>query len=81
VAFPDFPYCVASGATVADATTMAADVLAEHVGAMLAAGDPLPAPSTAQVGSLGAGTRWILVPLSDPAVADGHQDRAGGCLA
>ncbi|WP_191062333.1 type II toxin-antitoxin system HicB family antitoxin [Geminicoccus harenae] len=63
VTFADFPYCVATGATVADATAMAADVLAEHVNALLAAGASLPAPRIDQYASAGAGARRILVPV------------------
>ncbi|WP_191061020.1 type II toxin-antitoxin system HicB family antitoxin [Geminicoccus harenae] len=70
VAFPDFPYCVAAGATVADATAMAADVLAEHVDALLAAGASLPASPIDQHASAGASTRQILVPVDGPDTVD-----------
>ncbi|WP_159718569.1 type II toxin-antitoxin system HicB family antitoxin [Geminicoccus flavidas] len=70
VAFPDFPYCVAAGATVADATAMAADVLAEHVDALLAAGASLPAPRIDQHAFAGTGARWILVPVGNPDTVD-----------
>jgi predicted RNase H-like HicB family nuclease len=70
VTFPDFPYCVAAGATAADATAMAADVLAAHVNALLAAGASLPAPRNDQHASAGASTRQILVPVGGSDTVD-----------
>ena len=70
VAFPDFPYCVAAGATVADAIAMAADVLAEHIDALLTASASLPASHIDQHASAGANTRQVLVPVDGPDTVD-----------
>lgn len=46
VSFPDFPGCVANGATVNEAALSAEAALAMHVGAMVKDKDPLPEPSS-----------------------------------
>jgi predicted RNase H-like HicB family nuclease len=70
VTLPDFPYCVAVGATVTDAIAMAADVLAEHVDVVLVAGASPRALRIDQYASTDTGARWILVPV-------GNADTAG----
>lgn len=47
VSFPDFPGCVANGATVNEAAISAEAALAFHVEAMVGDGDQIPLPSDA----------------------------------
>ena len=42
VSFPDFPGCVAGGATVDEALRRGRDALKFHVDSMIAVGEPLP---------------------------------------
>jgi predicted RNase H-like HicB family nuclease len=46
VSFPDFPGCIAAGATLDEARTLAAEALALHIEGMTEDGEPLPEPSS-----------------------------------
>lgn len=46
VVFPDFPGCVTSGATLADARALAAEALAFHIESLVEHGEPVPPPSS-----------------------------------
>jgi predicted RNase H-like HicB family nuclease len=45
VSFPDFPGCVASGATLDEARALAAEALALHLAGMAKDGEMIPPPS------------------------------------
>ena len=45
VSFPDFPGCITAGRTLEEAREMAFEALTGHIGAMLDAGETVPAPS------------------------------------
>jgi predicted RNase H-like HicB family nuclease len=45
VSFPDFPGCVASGATLDEARALAAEALALHMASMAKDGETIPPPS------------------------------------
>jgi len=46
VEFPDFPGCVTTGKTLAEAQTLAREALALHVDGMIEDGEEIPAPSS-----------------------------------
>lgn len=66
VSFPDFPGCNTEGDTLDEAYAMAEDALVGHVRAMLAEGDPLPAPGALDQAMAGAGPGALPVAVAAP---------------
>lgn len=62
ISFPDFPGCIATGATAEEAIRRGADALTFHVGGMMEDGDPLPM------------LRDLFELRSDPDFSEGMQD-------
>jgi predicted RNase H-like HicB family nuclease len=49
ISYPDFPSLTATGLSMSDARTKAAEVLADHIDQLLADGGKLPQPSRLEV--------------------------------
>jgi predicted RNase H-like HicB family nuclease len=72
VSFPDFPGCVSSGRTIAEARLNAGQALAAQCWRLRHAGRPVPPPSFIhELGRSGARTEGLVVLVAPPAASGG----------